>query len=192
MRNGERLRFPRRVATTRESGFTLLVVLFAIVVFGLGLAAFGESWSRDRQRQKEGDLLRIGQEFVTAIEHYYRISPGVAKTYPKSIDDLLEDKRFVAHNHYLRRVYRDPITNKPNWGLIEASSGGIAGVYSLSGGTPLRATRVDLGNVVVGPATRYSDWKFAFDPDATGRNRHDDRNDPGNGDHERWIPARGF
>ncbi|MFY9316607.1 MAG: type II secretion system protein, partial [Burkholderiales bacterium] len=69
-------------------------------------------------------------------------------------EDLLEDKRYLTVQRYLRRVYADPITGKADWGLVPAPGGGIMGVYSTAAAKPVR----DLG------AASYRDWKFAYEP----------------------------
>lgn len=166
MRPGDGLLLRRK----QQAGFTLMIALFALTLFGLALAAYGDSWSRQRQREREEDLLRIGHDFVAAIGHYYEKSPGAAHAYPRAIGDLLEDKRFAGYVHHLRDAYRDPMTGDGLWGYVEAPDGGIAGVYSLSDVAPLRRTPIDIGNTKLLAAQHYRDWKFTYLPDAMGNN----------------------
>ena len=102
-----------------QRGFTYLGLLIIIAVMGAGLAAFGELFSHAAQREKERELIFIGNQFRGAIASYYNKSPG-AKVYPKKLEDLLEDKRFPMPQHHLRRVYSDPMTGKAEWGMVEA------------------------------------------------------------------------
>jgi hypothetical protein len=39
---------------------------------------------------------------------------------------------------YLRRIYRDPMTSKTEWGLVQSVDGRIMGVHSLSKDKPLK------------------------------------------------------
>ncbi len=152
----------REHALRAQSGFTYVAMLFALAIFGIGLAAIGESWSVASHRDKEAELIVVGNAYVRAIGSYYRLSPGTPKTYPSSLNDLVEDKRFVGTVRHLRRVYRDPISNDVNWGLVKAPSGGIVGIYSLSDKATLHTqaqVQVD-GTSIVG--ARYSDWKFIY------------------------------
>ena len=42
-------------------------------------------------------LQGIGTQYAQALRSYYRSSPGVAQ-YPKALEDLLQDERFVMNN----------------------------------------------------------------------------------------------
>lgn len=148
----------------RQRGFTYFIMLFALAIFGIGLAALGETWSAASQRDKEEELIRIGDAYVRAIREYYLRSPGTPKTYPMRLDELLEDRRFVGVERHLRRVYLDPITNTADWGLVRAPDGGIAGVYSLSEKAPLRRQTLILANAASISGERYTDWKFVYRP----------------------------
>lgn len=116
----------------RQRGFTYLAALLLVAVSGASLAAYASAWSHARQREKERELHWIGNQFKQAIGLYYQRSPGGVKRYPELLDDLLEDKRFVSRQRYLRRIYSDPITGKPDWNVVPAPAGGIMGVASRS------------------------------------------------------------
>jgi len=143
-------------------GFTYVVMLCSLVIFGLGLAALGQSWSMASQRMKENELIQIGNEVVWAIGDYYQHPPGTVKTFPTSLQDLVEDKRFVGTRRHLRKIYRDPFTLKTNWGLITNPQGGISGIYSINEASTLRQNGVVLyeGSIVTGK--RYMNWKFTY------------------------------
>ena len=100
-------------------------MLIAVAVIGVGLAATGQVWSHSRQREKEQELLFVGDQFRQAIGRYYEGTPGPAKRYPNP-------------QRYLRKLYTDPMTGKAEWGLMQAPEGGIMGVYSLSNGVPVK------------------------------------------------------
>ena len=81
---------PRCGARRREAGFTYIGLLFAIAIIGITLATVGVVWSTQIRRDKEVELLWIGDQYRTAIGRY-RASGG---QYPQALTDLLEDKRF--------------------------------------------------------------------------------------------------
>jgi type II secretory pathway pseudopilin PulG len=139
----------------RQRGFTYLCALLIVAVAGAGLAAIAELWSHARQREKEAELLWIGNQFKQAIGLYYQRSPGAVKRYPEKLEDLLEDRRFVSTQRYLRRIYTDPMTGKAEWGLISAPGGGVMGMRSLSTAKAIR---------VLEGTNRYANWKFMYEP----------------------------
>ena len=146
-----------------QRGFTYLGLLIIIAVMGAGLAAFGELFSHAAQREKERELIFIGNQFRGAIASYYNKSPG-AKVYPKKLEDLLEDKRFPMPQHHLRRVYSDPMTGKAEWGMVEAPGGGFMGVYSLSEETPIKSGNFTVADQAFEGAEHYTKWIFAYSP----------------------------
>lgn len=148
----------------RQAGFTYVAMLLALAVFGVGLAAIGESWSAASQREREEELIQIGSAYVRAIGSYYERSPGTPKSYSQRLEDLLEDRRFAGVERHLRKVYRDPFTNSEQWGLVRAPDGGIIGVFSQSDKDTLRRQPLVLPNAVVVTGAHYSDWKFVYKP----------------------------
>ena len=146
-----------------ERGFTYLGMLLIVALLGFGLAAFGELYSHAAQREKERELLFIGNQFRDAIASYYNKSPG-AKVYPKKLDDLVEDKRFPMPQHHLRRVYSDPMTGKAEWALVEAPEGGFMGVHSLSEETPIKSGDFGAKDAAFADAENYTKWMFTYSP----------------------------
>ena len=153
----------------RAAGFTYIGLLIAVALMGFGLAAYGELYSHAAQREKEAELLFIGAQFRDAIASYYNRSPGT-KSYPKKIDDLLEDNRFPMPQHHLRRLYRDPITETTEWALLEAPGGGFMGVYSRSEETPIKTGNFSPAEEAFESAEHYTKWVFAYSPTGSGQN----------------------
>jgi len=150
-----------------QQGFTYVALLIVVAVLGVGLAAKGVVWQNAVQRDREADLLFIGQEFREAIALYYLRAPGQVHEYPKSLEDLMEDQRFPGVQRYLRRIYRDPMTGQTEWGLVLTPAGRIMGVHSLSRGTPLKTARFPEADRHLAGSTTYVDWQFVFVPPAT-------------------------
>lgn len=142
----------------RQRGFTYLWLLFAVAGMGLLLAAAAEVWDTAARREKEAELLFIGDQFARAIADYHARSPGAAKQYPEKLEDLVEDKRLPAPQRHLRKVFRDPMTRGAEWGLVKAG-GRIVGVHSRSAGKPIR-THFSGRMASFSGAASYAAWVF--------------------------------
>jgi type II secretory pathway pseudopilin PulG len=149
---------------SRQRGFTFLGLLIIVLVMGAGLAALGTIFSHEARREKERELLFVGHQFRDAIASYYLRSPGVAQVYPKSLADLVEDKRFPMPVHHLRRIYADPMTGKPDWALVESPTGGIMGVHSVSEEAPVKTDNFDAADAAFKDAQKYAAWQFVYVP----------------------------
>ncbi len=147
-----------------EGGFTYLAVLFFVAIMGVMLAATGVIWSTTQQRKKEQELLFVGNQFRKAIGDYYERTPGTIKRYPNSFNDLLKDNRRLATVRHLRRIYVDPMTAKPEWGVIRAPDGGIMGVFSLSADPALKRNGFLQRDSTFDGADTYLKWRFIYEP----------------------------
>lgn len=156
------------LAPRAQRGFTFLAVLAAMLILALGTQGVMHYVSTQAQREREQDLLRVGQAYMQAIGAYYELTPGRIKQWPRSLEELLEDRRLVTIKRHLRETYPDPITRSHNWGLVTASDGGITGVYSRSEAKPLRTAAIEIGNLTIPPAGRYADWQFVYTPAPAG------------------------
>lgn len=145
-----------------QNGFTYLGLLFAVAMAGVALAATGTLWSTQRQRDREQELLFVGNQIRQAIGSYYQRSPGLVKHYPAKLDDLLKDNRFINVQRHLRQRYLDPLTDSPEWGLVTAPEGGVMGVYSLATGTPMKQAAFAERDAEFEGRSRYSDWRFVY------------------------------
>ena len=143
----------------RQAGITFLGLLFAVAIAGIALAGTGVLWQLESRREKEKELLFIGEEYRRAIERYYEKTPGAAKQYPEKLEDLLQDKRFPEPVHHLRRLYRDPMTQKVDWELIK-QQGRITGVASQSRDEPIKITGFAAGQEDFEGAESYAKWRF--------------------------------
>jgi type II secretory pathway pseudopilin PulG len=152
-----------------QRGFTYIAMLLAVAMIGVGLAATGALWSQSLQREREQELLFRGNQFRQAIALYYQKTPGAVKRYPEKLGDLLEDKRYLKTQRYLRKHYVDPMTGKSQWGLIEAPGGGIMGVYSLSKAAPIKSGGFAARDQELQGAESYSDWRFHYAPPTGAR-----------------------
>ncbi|HJV96082.1 MAG TPA: type II secretion system protein [Albitalea sp.] len=115
----------------RSGGFTYLGVLLAIALIGIGLVAASEVWVTSVRRQKAEELEWVGAQFTQAIGSYYQSTPGAAKAYPTSLQDLLEDRRYVTMRRHLRAIYSNPFTGKADWEIVKGSDGRMRGVRAV-------------------------------------------------------------
>ncbi|GAB2883008.1 type II secretion system protein [Uliginosibacterium flavum] len=146
----------------RQRGFGYLILIFALAVMGLVLAGFGQSWKISSQREKETELLAIGQQFSAAMTSYQRVTPAGQPNTPASLDELLEDKRFPFTVRHLRRLYRDPMTGQPNW-QVDVLDGRIVSISSRSEREALRQPKALPRFVSIASKAeviRYRDWLF--------------------------------
>ncbi|MCP5246371.1 MAG: hypothetical protein H6937_10695 [Burkholderiales bacterium] len=175
--------------TGAQKGFIYLWALFAVAVAGVVMAGTGQVWQTKSQREKELELLFIGEQFRKAIMSYYNNQLTGIRQYPESLEDLLEDKRGPVPVRHLRKIYIDPLTMTDEWGVVEeedvpqqaqgqnrgnnqnnannpASSSfastrkGIVGVYSLSGKRPVKRENFPEHFAKFSEAQTYRDWQF--------------------------------
>lgn len=145
----------------KARGFTYMTALFIVAVIAAGLALTGQVWQTSAAREKEAELLFVGNQYRKAIAQYYLNGPQ--RQYPRSLEDLLKDPRQPGTVRYLRKLYPDPITEK-EFVLVKAPDGGILGVQSESEAAPIKSANFKLRDRTFEGAQKYSDWKFIFQP----------------------------
>lgn len=145
-----------------QQGYTYLWVLFAVAFLGVGLSSAGVVWHFAQQREKERELLFIGSAFRAAITQYYDRSPGAVKQYPRELSDLIKDPRYPSTQRYLRKIYRDPITGKTEWGLVKSPTDEIMGVYSPSTDKPIKVKGFRAADQAFEGKSSYAEWKFVY------------------------------
>jgi len=150
-------------AGSRQRGFTYLSLLLIIAAMGFGMAAFGQLASQQAMREKEAELLFIGDAYRQAIAQYYQSGPGGHKRYPETLEQLLKDERFSFHRRHLRKLYRDPVTGG-NFEVVKAPEGGIMGVFSASGAPPVKSANFPPEYASFEAAQRLNEWQFLYVP----------------------------
>lgn len=153
------------------AGTTYLLLLFLLALVGASLAALGTAWQAAAQRQRETELLFRGEQIRDALQRFQDSTPSGAADLPRTLADLLADRRGPEPRHHLRRLYTDPFTGRPDWLLLRDAAGGIFGVHSRSNQPALR--RLDLPEAPPLPAgvagtphdpPQVGDWLFAIPP----------------------------
>jgi type II secretory pathway pseudopilin PulG len=149
-------------------GFTYIGVLVIVAIMGIMLAAVGRMWQTYVAREREEELLFVGDQYRRAIELYFkegldknRQQQGAGR-YPRELADLVKDPRWPDTRRYLRKLYPDPVTGKNEWGLVKSPDGGIAGVYSLSEAAPFKTAGFKVRYAAFEGKQKYAEWQFIF------------------------------
>jgi hypothetical protein len=79
--------------------------------------------------------------------------------WPRTLAELLEDKRTARTVRHLRRLPVDPTSGRAEWGLLREGDR-IVGVHSLSSRPPLRRRNFPPEFAAFERARRLSDWHF--------------------------------
>ncbi|MEQ1794435.1 MAG: type II secretion system protein [Nitrospira sp.] len=155
-----------RDAWVNERGFSYVVLMFAIVLIGIGMTVAARQWKVMVQRELEADLLSKGIEIQNALAFYSatmkagRVVPG--EVYPQSLVELTR-----LPKPFLRKVYVEPVGHG-EWELVRAPTGGIMGVRSKSKSKPIRQHDFPLAVRHFDGRASYYDWVFQFPNPSSG------------------------
>jgi len=129
------------------------------VIVGIGAEVAYLSTVRIVQADKEAELLYRGQAYRRAIESFFKANGS----YPRSLDDLLNDPR-SASKHHIRILYSDPMAKekKQGWQLIPSTDGGVGGVASRSSDKPIKTDNFPEMFDKFRGAQSYSEWIFEY------------------------------
>lgn len=148
---------------SQQSGFTYMGLLMLIAIAGISMAGVGIVWHKEAQREREKELLFIGQAYRNAIGSYYENSPSTAKQYPQTLQDLILDSRFPSVKRHIRQLYADPFAPDKPWRFI-LQQGQIMGIYSNSKLNPIKKKGFAPEFEGYGEAQAYEEWRFYYAP----------------------------
>ena len=135
-------------------------MLLFVLMTTMAAGSMVQMYQTQTQREKEEQLLFVGDQYRRAISSYYNtMPPGSARSLPPSLEALLSDHRFTTPVQHLRKSYEDPMTGGNDWGVV-TQSGGIAGVYSQSEKPSFKTTGFLPMYKSFEGKTAYTDWKF--------------------------------
>jgi len=146
--------------TARGYAIVVALILLTLASFAASVAVLRSS--NEAQRQRELELLFVGNQFREAIRAYAAASSGIPD-YPRRLEDLVEDHRVPTLRRFLRRIYSDPMTGKPDWALIRQGDR-IVGVHSTSMRAPQRRANFSQADSSFVGAKSYVDWQFSAAP----------------------------
>jgi len=150
----------RHVVRRVQAGFTYLGLMLIVAAMGAALAATAQVWATVVQREKELELLFIGDQFRRALSAYSGGARNANERTPRTLNDLLKDPRHPDNRRYLRQIYIDPMTGKREWGLQKDTKGGIVGIFSLSEAKPLKVASFAKRDRDFEGKTKYAQWIF--------------------------------
>ena len=151
-------------APSAQSGFSLLFVLFAIVLVGLSMMGANKQWVTMMKREREAELLFRGDQYRRAITSYVLAKPPAQL--PRTVDDLLKDERGPKMRRHLRQAYKDPITGGPFF--AKPCGDRIMGVYSPSDAMTLKHDNFPAGYEEFRATALYREWVFQYEPGKPG------------------------
>jgi hypothetical protein len=126
----------RKSKLTREVGFSMAVVMVFTTILLVGLSEAVVNWQKAMQREREEELIFRGKQYARAIELWQRKFPG---NLPTTIDALLN----TNNARFLRKRWKDPITNSQEWRLIKLNpDGSISGLTVVPSSVGLRDTKI--------------------------------------------------
>lgn len=181
----------KRINIKRQAGFSYMGLLAIIAIAGIGMAGTGLVWHQDAQREREKELLFVGEQYRSAIASYHKDGPDGLRQFPATLNDLVLDKRFANPKRHIRKLYKDPFYNSANakkntsetfslnsndsnedaqWGLVTQQSR-ITGIHSLSTIAPIKKNGFSMQNVAFSDASQYSEWIFNFAPSSAQINK---------------------
>ena len=150
-----------------QGGFTFIGVLIAAAVIGVGLAGLGRVSGVHAQREREIELLFVGDQYRAAILSYSAATPAGKPRFPRDLEDLLDDKRHPVTRRHLRQLYPDPMSGKNDWEILRSPDGGILAVHSRNGSPPMKIGNFPKRFAAFEGATSYRDWVFGAPPPST-------------------------
>src|SRR5438270_13692930 len=101
----------------KQAGYAIQAILFLLVILTLALMAVAPNVARQIQRDREEEMIHRGQQYGRAIRKFYKKTGR----YPNSIKDLLD----TNHLRFLRREYKDPVTEDGKWRLLHVGEAQI-------------------------------------------------------------------
>ncbi|KVM59786.1 hypothetical protein WJ58_08600 [Burkholderia ubonensis] len=147
----------RRAHAARQRGLVLLALLIALMLMSIALAGALDVWALQRRREDEKQLLFAGDQYRRAIVRYY----GLARAYPASVDDLVDDTRFPTPRHHLRRAYPDPLTGRADWMFLWRADR-FYGVYSSVDRATVKRADFPRQYADFDGEETYAKWKFVY------------------------------
>ena len=106
------------LAGSGQQGFTLVALVVITTVMTILVAAAMPMWSQIVKRDREAELVFRGLQYAEAIR-VFQLRFG---RYPVSLEELLN-----ANPRCLRQLWKDPMTDDGQWGLVVAQAGRSAG-----------------------------------------------------------------
>jgi type II secretory pathway pseudopilin PulG len=95
-------------------GYTMVALLVGITVLTVMIAALLPLASAESQRDKEEELIFRGMQYAEGIRLFRRRYGR----YPNTLKEMYD-----LRPRTIRKLWKDPITDSDDWGLVSASAG---------------------------------------------------------------------
>jgi type II secretory pathway pseudopilin PulG len=105
------------VSGRREAGFNMVVLAVAITVMNIAVAAALPLWSTAMKREREEELIFRGVQYAEAIRVFQQRQGRL----PVTLEELIK-----VEPRSIRKLWKDPMTESGEWGLIIATPQGGA------------------------------------------------------------------
>ena len=155
-----------------DAGFTLIVLLVAVVVTSILLSVAVTTWVHVMRRADEEELIWRGRQYVTAIRCYVELR-GVP---PTELAQLVDAK-------CIRKLYAQPLSRDGSWRILRSSAPGILAAdqaQATAAGSGLMRRNLRSSEPIVGVAAgisgaairafegsrEYEEWEFVFGREA--------------------------
>jgi hypothetical protein len=118
-----------RIRGKQDDGYALGVLMVWTTVLLVGLTAAEISWQKRMQREREEELIFRGKQYMRAImlwKQKFRVAAGGRGGPwwgPTTMDALLNTNGY----RFLRKKWKDPITDSENWRIIRVPGAGGSG-----------------------------------------------------------------
>lgn len=103
----------------KDAGYSLIIAIIAVNIFAIFLMMARSMWETELMRDLEKELLFRAGQYVKAIELYKKKHINL---YPKTLEVLFEEK-------FLRKQYKDPMTESGKWNIVMKESTASQGGY---------------------------------------------------------------
>ena len=120
-----------------ESGSILVILVVAVAVLSLSVGVAAQMWSVRWRRDNEEELIFRGRQYVDALLLYRKDHNG---QFPGDLTDLM--KLGPKQTRYIRKLFRDPVNPKGQWGLLYLMPGG-QGIYDPVAAQKAKAQKAD-------------------------------------------------
>jgi type II secretory pathway pseudopilin PulG len=101
---------PARASSARanDAGFSIAVLLAGITIMFITMGAAVPTWRYVMKNDREEELYFRGDQIARAIERYQR----------KNANSLPVSFELLVKGHYLRKIYKDPMSKDGKWRII--------------------------------------------------------------------------
>lgn len=140
----------------KSGGFAYVALLITLAIVAAGVGAVADIWHTTLRREREKELLFVGNQFREALSRF-ALRRG---RYPTTLSEMLGDGS-PASPRFLRKVYVDPLSGVEEWGTVSNSTGHVVGVYSRFEGEPIKQKGFAERDKAFEGKRKYAEWIFS-------------------------------